>query len=49
VPDRQDPPAMTLAQAGRDVLMVDRGAFPRDKVCGDALIPDALQALERLV
>jgi geranylgeranyl reductase family protein len=40
--------AMTLAKAGYDVLMVDRCVFPRDKVCGDALIPDAVQALERL-
>ncbi len=40
--------AITLASAGRDVLMVDRCAFPRDKVCGDALIPDALEALDRL-
>jgi flavin-dependent dehydrogenase len=27
---------------------VDRQEFPRDKVCGDALIPDALHALQRL-
>jgi len=40
--------AMMLARAGRDVTMVDRCAFPRDKVCGDALIPDALTALEGL-
>jgi geranylgeranyl reductase family protein len=40
--------AITLAKAGRDVLLVDRCAFPRDKVCGDALIPDALNALDRL-
>src|SRR4051794_8991636 len=40
--------AIRLAKAGREVLMVDRCVFPRDKVCGDALIPDALAALERL-
>jgi len=40
--------AMTLAKAGCDVLMVDKCVFPRDKVCGDALIPDALTALDRL-
>ena len=40
--------ACVLAAQGRDVLLVDRQAFPRDKVCGDALIPDALHALERL-
>jgi len=40
--------AIALAKIGYDVLMVDRCAFPRDKVCGDALIPDALTALDRL-
>jgi flavin-dependent dehydrogenase len=28
--------------------MADRQEFPRDKVCGDALIPDSLAALDRL-
>ena len=40
--------AQTLAQAGRQVLLVDQHAFPRDKVCGDGLIPDAHAALRRL-
>jgi geranylgeranyl reductase family protein len=40
--------ACILAAQKRDVLLVDRCTFPRDKVCGDALIPDALNALERL-
>ena len=40
--------AQLLARAGRDVVLIDQHAFPRDKVCGDGLIPDALQALERL-
>ena len=40
--------AIMLARAGYDVLMIDRCVFPRDKVCGDALIPDALTALGRL-
>ena len=40
--------AVGLARAGFEVLMVDRSAFPREKVCGDALIPDALRALEHL-
>ncbi len=40
--------ARTLAQAGRDVVLVDAHAFPRDKVCGDALVPDAHAALRRL-
>src|SRR5258708_38905165 len=29
--------AATLAMQGKSVLMVDRQAFPRDKVCGDGL------------
>jgi len=40
--------ARVLAAHGRDVLLVDRCTFPRDKICGDALIPDALNALARL-
>jgi len=40
--------ARTLAQAGVDVLLADQHAFPRDKVCGDGLIPDAYAALARL-
>lgn len=40
--------ASALARKGVDVVLADRAAFPRDKVCGDALIPDALRALEAL-
>jgi geranylgeranyl reductase family protein len=40
--------AQLLAQAGRDVVLVDAQAFPRDKVCGDGLVPDAHAALRRL-
>jgi menaquinone-9 beta-reductase len=40
--------AIRLARAGRTVLLLDRARFPRDKVCGDALIPDALRCLEGL-
>jgi geranylgeranyl reductase family protein len=40
--------ARVLASRGIDVLLVDRSEFPRDKVCGDGLIPDALAALGRL-
>jgi geranylgeranyl reductase family protein len=40
--------AISLARRGVDVLVADRAEFPRDKVCGDALIPDALRALETL-
>jgi len=40
--------ATLLAQAGVDVLLVDQHDFPREKVCGDGLIPDAHQALARI-
>ncbi|MEI2679774.1 MAG: FAD-dependent monooxygenase [Burkholderiaceae bacterium] len=40
--------ATTLARAGLDVVLVDQQVFPRDKVCGDGLIPDAHRALQRL-
>ena len=40
--------ARVLASAGRGVLFVDSQAFPRDKTCGDGLVPDALAALARL-
>lgn len=40
--------AITLAKTGRQVLLIDQHDFPRDKICGDGLIPDAMLALERL-
>lgn len=40
--------ARQLAHEGFDVVLVDQHAFPRDKVCGDGLIPDAHRALSRL-
>ena len=40
--------ALWLARAGHDVLLADQHAFPRDKVCGDGLIPDTHAALRRL-
>ncbi len=40
--------ALWLARAGVDVVLVDQHDFPRDKICGDGLIPDAHHALERL-
>jgi geranylgeranyl reductase family protein len=40
--------ARQLAGQGWDVLLVDQQPLGRDKVCGDALIPDAHHALERL-
>ena len=40
--------AQFLARAGADVVLVDQHDFPRDKICGDGLIPDAHHALQRL-
>ena len=40
--------AATLARAGRDVVVVDKARFPRDKVCGDGLTAGALPLLEEL-
>jgi menaquinone-9 beta-reductase len=40
--------AATLARAGLRVVLADAQAFPRDKVCGDGLIPDAHAAMHRL-
>lgn len=40
--------AVRLARAGRDVLLLDKATFPRDKCCGDGLTTGALRSLERL-
>jgi len=40
--------AHALARAGHDVVLVDQHAFPRDKTCGDGLIPDAHAAIRRM-
>ncbi len=40
--------ARVLAAAGRDVLVVDRATFPRDKCCGDGLTTLALRELEHI-
>ncbi|OYV01161.1 MAG: geranylgeranyl reductase [Burkholderiales bacterium PBB5] len=40
--------AQWLARHGQQVVLVDQHSFPRDKVCGDGLIPDAHHALQRL-
>ena len=37
-----------LARAGRDVVVVDKAVFPRDKCCGDGLTTLALRELELL-
>ena len=40
--------AAALAQAGRDVLLLDRQSFPRDKICGDAVSLGAVQIMNDL-
>jgi menaquinone-9 beta-reductase len=40
--------ATFLAQAGHDVVLLEKEAFPRDKVCGDGLTPRAVKALRSL-
>src|ERR1700719_528684 len=37
-----------LARQGISTLLLDKSAFPRDKVCGDGLTPQAIYWLERL-
>jgi len=37
-----------LAQSGLDVLLLEKTAFPREKVCGDGLTPRAVKSLVRL-
>jgi menaquinone-9 beta-reductase len=40
--------AAWLARAGRDVVLADAAAFPRDKPCGDGLTPRAVAELRAL-
>jgi geranylgeranyl reductase family protein len=37
--------AYHLAEAGLDVLLLEKSAFPRDKICGDGLTPRAVRQL----
>ena len=37
--------AFHLAQAGLDVLLLEKSVFPREKVCGDGLTPRAVKQL----
>lgn len=39
--------ALHLARGGQRVVVLERALYPREKVCGDALIPDAIRALSR--
>jgi geranylgeranyl reductase family protein len=40
--------AITLARLGRQVVLIDKATFPRDKCCGDGLTTAALRQLEEL-
>ena len=40
--------AIGLARRGHDVLLLEKERFPRGKVCGDGISPQALEVLERL-
>ena len=40
--------AILLAERGLDVVVLDRAAFPRAKVCGEYLSPEAARVLDRL-
>src|SRR5215831_7768082 len=40
--------AAHLALAGRRVLLLDSASFPRDKVCGDVLLPELDSLLKRI-
>ncbi|NMR19079.1 geranylgeranyl reductase family protein [Cellulomonas fimi] len=37
--------ALALAQAGLEVLLLEKDTFPREKVCGDGLTPRSVRAL----
>ena len=40
--------AILFAERGFDVLVLDRAAFPRPKLCGEYLSPEAARVLDRL-
>jgi len=40
--------AITVAKRGLRVLLIEKDRYPRDKTCGDALIPDSLGVLRRI-
>ena len=40
--------AILLAERGFDVLVLDRAAFPRPKLCGEYLSPEAARVFDRL-
>jgi len=40
--------ALNLASAGHDVVVLERGSFPREKVCGEGLMPHGVHELDQL-
>lgn len=40
--------AIALGRQGREVVLMDRAVFPREKACGEGLMPAGVAALERL-
>jgi len=40
--------AMLLARSGRRVTLLDRATFPRDKACGEGLLPSGVRVLRDL-
>ncbi|MFQ5690256.1 MAG: NAD(P)/FAD-dependent oxidoreductase [Gemmatimonadota bacterium] len=40
--------ALALAGRGHSVLLLDRARFPRDKPCGEGIMPDGVGTLQRL-
>ena len=40
--------AAWLAKAGKDVVLLEKSRFPRDKICGDGLTPRAVRQLINL-
>jgi len=38
---------LCLARSGHDVLLIDPGDFPRDKVCGDLIVPSVFRVLRK--
>lgn len=40
--------AISLADSGLLVCIIDKASFPRDKICGDALSPDVLNQMANL-
>ena len=40
--------AVFLRQAGHEVVLLDEARFPRDKVCGEGVSPEAWRLLARM-